>query len=149
MVQRPFGGPAQVLDYLGRYTHRVAINNHRIKNIADGKVTFTAKNRKKNKTYPVTLEAKEFLRRFTLHILPSGFMKIRAFGFLSNTNKKEALKTIRKSLDVNPPPEPDEDEPQETTAEKILRLTGIDVAHCPKCKTKLISGPLPLPERPP
>ena len=62
-AKRPFGGPAQVLEYLGRYTHRVAINNHRITNIADGKVTFTARNRKKNKTYLVTLKANEFLRR--------------------------------------------------------------------------------------
>jgi len=147
-AKRPFGGPAQVFDYLGRYTHRVAISNHRIKNIADGKVTFTVKDRKKNKTRPVTLNANEFLRRFTLHILPSGFMKIRFFGFLANTNKKQALITIRTSLGTEPPPEPD-NEPSETSAEKILRLTGLDVTQCPKCKTKLISGPLPLPERPP
>ena len=148
-AKRPFGGPAQVLEYLGRYTHRVAINNHRIENIAHGKVTFTAKNRKKNKTYPVTLETDEFLRRFTLHILPSNFMKIRFFGFLANTNKKQALKTIRTSLGMQPPPEPPDDEPKETSAEKILRLTGLDVARCPKCEGKLITCPLPLPERPP
>lgn len=148
-AKRPFGGPAQVLDYLGRYTHRVAINNHRIKNIAGGKVTFSAKNRKKDKTYPVELDAFEFIRRFTLHILPPGFMKIRSFGFLANTNKKEALKTIRKSLGMQPPPEPPEDEEPETAAERIKRLTGLDIEHCPKCKSKLIAGPLPLPERPP
>jgi len=148
-AKRPFGGPAQVLDYLGRYTHRVAINNHRITNVADGKVTFTAKNRKKDKTYRVTLGAFEFIRRFTLHILPPNFMKIRFFGFLANTNKKQALKTIRKSIGQEPPPEPAEDEPKESTAEKILRLTGLDVTRCPKCKTKLVASPLPLPPRPP
>jgi len=148
-AKRPFGGPAQVLDYLGRYTHRVAINNHRIQNMADGNVTFTAKNRKKNKTDPVTLKASEFLRRFTLHILPPGFMKIRAYGFLANTNKKQALTTIHTSLGMQPPPEPDDDEPKETTPEKILRLTGLDVARCPKCKGKLIACPLPSPQRPP
>lgn len=67
MVHRPFGGPAQVFDYLGRYTHRVAINNHRIHHVGDGKVVFTAKNRKKKKTYPVTLNAFEFIRRFCRH----------------------------------------------------------------------------------
>jgi hypothetical protein len=148
-AKRPFGGPAQVLDYLGRYTHRVAINNHRITNIEDGKVTFTARNRKKDKTYSVVLDAEEFIRRFTLHILPPGFMKIRAYGFLANTIKKEALKTIHTSLGMQPPPEPVEDEPEENTAEKILRLTGLDIAHCPKCKTKLARGSLPLIQRPP
>jgi hypothetical protein len=148
-AKRPFGGPAQVLDYLGRYTHRVAIGNHRIKNIADGQVTFTAKNRKKDKTYRVTLDAEEFIRRFTLHILPPGFQKIRCFGFLANASKKAALKTIRASLGMPPPPEPREDEPKETPAEKILRLTGLDIARCPKCRTKLVACPLPLPQRPP
>jgi hypothetical protein len=148
-AKRPFGGPAQVLDYLGRYTHRVAINNHRIKNIADGKVTFTARNRKKEKTYPVPLDAHEFIRRFLLHILPPGFMKIRFYGFLSHPNKKQALATIRKSLNQPPPAEPSEDEPEETSAEKILRLTGLDICHCPNCGGKLIQASLPLPPRPP
>ncbi len=148
-AKRPFGGPAQVLEYLGRYTHRVAISNHRIESIAHGKVTFTAKNRKKGTTYPVVLEAAEFLRRFTLHILPPNFMKIRFFGFLSNTNKRWALKTIRTSLGMQPPTEPTADEPKETTAEKILRLTGLDVARCPKCEGKLIACPLPPPKHPP
>jgi len=143
-AKRPFGGPAQVFDYLGRYTHRVAINNHRIKNIAGGKVTFTAKDRKKKKTYPVELDAEEFIRRFTLHILPPNFMKIRAFGFLANTNKKEALATIRTSLGMQVPPEHDEDEPKETSAEKILRLTGLDITKCPKCGGRLVPGPIPL-----
>jgi hypothetical protein len=143
----PFGGPAQVLEYLGRYTHRVAISNHRIQKIADNKITFTAKNRKKGKTYPVTLNAIEFLRRFTLHILPSGFKKIRFYGFLANTNKKQALQTIRTSLGQQPPSK--DETPQETPAEKILRLTHLDIARCPQCKTTLIVGPLPQPKPPP
>ena len=76
-------------------------------------------------------------------------MKIRCYGFLANTNKKEALITIRTSLGMQPPPEPPEDESKETSAERILRLTGLDIARCPKCKTKLVARPLPLPERPP
>jgi predicted RNA-binding Zn-ribbon protein involved in translation (DUF1610 family) len=143
-AKRPFGGPAQVLDYLGRYTHRVAINNHRIKNIKDGNVTFTAKNRKKDKTYPVVLDAIEFIRRFTLHILPPGFMKIRSYGFLHNTVKRKALPIIRQSLGMPPPPAPDKEQEKETTAEKILRLTGLDITRCPKCGDKLESGPLPV-----
>ena len=144
-AKRSFGGPEQVLEYLGRYTHRVAISNHRIQNIADGKVTFTARNREKETTYPVTLDAHKFIHRFLLHILPPGFMKIRFYGFLSHTNKRQALHTIRRALDVEPPPAP----PEETIAEKIKRLTGIDVNHCPKCHGKLIQVCLPLPPRPP
>ena len=143
-AKRPFGGPAQVFDYLGRYTHRVAIGNHRITNIAEGKVAFTAKNREKKKTYRVELDALEFIRRFTLHILPPGFMKIRSYGFLSNSVKKEALATIRTSLGMQPLPEPGEGKPEETTAEKILRLTGFDITKCPNCGGKLVPGPLPL-----
>lgn len=137
-AKRPFGGPAQVLEYLGRYTHRVAIHNHRIKEIADGKVTFTARNRKKNKTYPVTLPAHEFIRRFLLHILPSGFVKIRFYGFLAHTNKREALHKIRAALEAEPPPPPAAEPPQE----KIERITGLDVTHCPNCHQHLIRIPL-------
>ena len=131
-AKRPFGGPAQVLEYLGRYSHR-------IQNITDGKITFTARNRKKETTYPVTLPAHEFIRRFLLHILPPRFVKIRFYGFLSHTNKKAALKTIRTALHAEPPPAP----PEETTAEKINRITGIDVSHCPKCHGVLVQAALP------
>ena len=148
-AKRPFGGPDQVLEYLGRYTHRVAINNHRIKSIANGNVTFTARNRKKETTYPVTLKAHEFIRRFLLHILPPNFMKIRFYGFLSHSNQKQALVTIRKSLGQAQPEPPSEDQLEETTAEKILRLTGLDVCHCPNCGGKLIQSSLPIPPRPP
>jgi len=143
-AKRPFGGPAQVFDYLGRYTHRVAIHNYRIKNIENGKVTFSAKNRKKKKIYSVTLDAHEFIHRFCLHILPPGFHKIRFFGFLAHTNRKEALKTIRHSIGQPPPPQPDAEAPKETGAQKILRLTGLDITRCPKCGGKLLSVPLPL-----
>jgi len=144
-AKRPFGGPQQVFDYLGRYTHRVAINNHRIKNIAEGQVTFSALNRKKNKTYPVKLEAHEFIRRFLLHILPPRFVKIRFYGFLAHTNKKEALETIRTALNVEPPSAP----PEETPAEKIERITGINVTRCPKCHGELITTELPKTARSP
>jgi len=96
--------------------------------------------RKKEKTYPVVLEPFEFIRRFLLHILPPGFMKIRFYGFLSHTNKKQALSLIRKSLNQAPPAAPTDDELKETAAEKILRLTGLDIAHCPKCGEKLVQA---------
>jgi len=143
-AKRPFGGPAQVFDYLGRYTHRVAINNHRIQHVGGGKVTFTAKDRKKNRTRRVELDALEFIRRFTLHILPPGFQKIRAYGFLSNSVKKELLQTIRKSLGQAPPPEPPEDEDPGSAAERIKRLTGLDITRCPNCGGRLVPGPIPL-----
>ena len=131
-AKRPFAGPEQVLEYLGRYTHRVAISNNRIVSIDDGKVTFTYRDRQRNNELrSMTLDAREFIRRFLLHVLPSGFMKIRYFGFLSHTNKKEQIPLIRKLID------PDADLPEkisETVCEMMLRLTGEDITCCPKCK---------------
>jgi hypothetical protein len=99
----PFGGPEQVLKYLSRYTHRVAISNHRILSIADGNVTFRwndyAHGNKKKK---MTLTACEFLRRFVMHILPKGFVRIRHFGFLANRQRKTLLEVCRRLLFVPP-----------------------------------------------
>jgi hypothetical protein len=131
-AKRPFAGPQQVLEYLGRYTHRVAISNNRIISIDNGRVTFTYRDRQKdNEIKKMTLVADEFIRRFLLHVLPKGLMKIRYFGFLSHTNKKEQVPLIRNLID-----------PQATLPEKInesinemmLRLTGIDITCCPQCK---------------
>ncbi|VAW30731.1 Mobile element protein [hydrothermal vent metagenome] len=81
--KHPFFGPQQVIEYLGRYTHRVAISNHRVQSIENGTVTFTAKDyRNKGKKYMVTLTDQEFIRRFSQHILPKGFPKIRHYGIL-------------------------------------------------------------------
>jgi len=131
-IKRPFAGPKQVLEYLGRYTHRVAISNNRILSIDDGKVTFTYRDRQRNSQIrKMTLGAQEFIRRFLLHVLPPGFMKIRYFGFLSHTNKNEQIPLIRKLID------PDAELPEkisETVCEMMLRLTGEDITCCPKCK---------------
>ena len=127
----PFAGPEQVLEYLGRYTHRVAISNNRIVSILNGKVTFTYRDRKKKETREMTVEADEFIRRFLLHILPRGFMKIRYFGFLAHKNKKKAIPILRKLIN------PDAKLPvqiKETIQEMMLRLTGTDITCCPKCK---------------
>ena len=127
----PFAGPEQVLDYLGRYTHRVAISNHRIVDVKNGKVTFQYRNRKDKDTLKVmTLEADEFIRRFLLHVLPNGFMRIRHFGFLANRRKKKDLSRCRELLGLSAQlREPTE----KTNRELMLELTGIDLAKCPCC----------------
>jgi hypothetical protein len=121
-----------VLDYLGRYTHRVAISNNRIICIDNGRVTFTYRDRKNdNEIKKMTLDADEFIRRFLLHVLPKGLIKIRYFGFLAHTNKKKDIPLIRKLID------PDAISPEkskETINEMMLRLTGIDITCCPVCK---------------
>jgi len=131
-AKRPFAGPQQVLEYLGRYTHRVAISNNRIIGIDNGRITFTYKDRQKDDEIKImTLDADEFIRRFLLHVLPKGFMKIRYFGFLAHTNKKELIPLIRKLIDSDATlPE----KINESVKEMMLRLTGIDISCCPQCK---------------
>jgi hypothetical protein len=91
-AKRPFGGPEHVLRYLGAYTHRVAISNHRLVNLADGNVTFRWRDSAHgNKKKLMSLPADEFLRRFLLHLLPRGFVRIRNFGFLANRNRARLL----------------------------------------------------------
>jgi predicted Zn-ribbon and HTH transcriptional regulator len=131
-AKRPFAGPSQVLEYLGRYTHRVAITNNRILSIDNGKVIFTYRDRQDNNTIkPMPLAAEEFIRRFLLNIFPYGFMKIRYFGFLAHTNKKQAVALIRRLID---PTMKVPEKIKETISEMMLRLTGKDITCCPKCK---------------
>lgn len=131
-AKRPFAGPEQVLEYLGRYTHRIAISNHRIQSIDNGKIVFKYRDRTNdNELKTMTVSANEFIRRFLLHVLPEGFMKIRYCGFLSNKNKGEAIPLIRRLID------PDMKWPEtekETVLEIIFRLTGEDITCCPECK---------------
>jgi len=131
-AKRPFAGPEQVLGYLGRYTHRIAISNHRIQSIDNGKVVFTYRDRANdNELKTMTVSANEFIRRFLLHVLPEGFMKIRYFGFLSNRNKGEAIQLIRSLIDFEMEwPE----KVKETVIEMLFRLTGEDITCCPECK---------------
>lgn len=130
----PFGGPEQVLDYLGRYTHRVAISNDRLVRLEDGKVTFRWKDyRQRNKQKLMTLKAEEFIRRFLLHVLPRGFVRIRHFGFLANRHRETKLALCRELLGA-----PQADPPQSSTAGdwKILfeMLTGRSFTLCPACR---------------
>lgn len=131
-AKRPFAGPEQVLEYLGRYTHRVAISNHRILSIDDGKITFAYKDRNDhNKTKSMTLKADEFIRRFLLHVLPNRFMKIRYFGFMFHRERQNNIQLIRQFID----PDGQYDEKTEETVQEImLRLTGVDITLCPHCQ---------------
>jgi hypothetical protein len=98
-AKRPFGGPKQVIEYLGRYTHKIAISNHRIISISDTTVTFRYKDyRDESKNKVMTLESKEFIRRFSLHILPKGFPRIRHYGILSSKRKQKTLPIIHEQL---------------------------------------------------
>lgn len=128
-VRDPVKSPEHVLEYLARYTHRVAIANSRIRAIKDGRVTFTAKDRKKNKTESVTITAVEFIRRFLLHSLPKGFVRIRHYGFLANRNRKEHLDAIRDLMGLSAPPE----KKVASLEEMMLQLTGTDITTCPCC----------------
>lgn len=122
-AKRPFGNTGSVIEYLGRYTHKVAISNSRIKSIGKGEVAFTYKDYKQNgRKRTMTLSAKEFIRRFGLHILPQGFVRIRHYGILSGTWKRERLPKIQRQLGVKL------QSPQ--LPEKKTRLH-----RCPHCKT--------------
>jgi hypothetical protein len=128
-VRNPVKCPEHVLEYLARYTHRVAIANSRIKLLKDGMVTFTAKDRKKNRTASVTISAVEFIRRFLLHSLPKGFVRIRHYGFLANRIRRANLKLIRKWLKLPTKPA----KSQASLEQMMLQLTGTDITTCPCC----------------
>ena len=131
-AKSPCSGPEKVLEYLGRYTHKVAISNYRIKSFKNGKVVFTWKDRAHNNTIKeMKLDATEFIRRFLLHVLPRGFKKIRHFGFLSPRYKKNNIKIIRALVqdDGQEFTQPD----IESLEDMMQRLTGINIKACPKC----------------
>ena len=128
-VRDPVKRPEHVLEYLARYTHRVAIANNRIKKLENGMVSFTIKNRKENRTETITITAVEFIRRFLLHSLPIGFVRIRHYGFMANRNRNKNLNAIRQLIGASTP-----DEKEVATLEEImLQLTGTDITTCPCC----------------
>jgi hypothetical protein len=131
----PFAGPQQVVDYVGRYTHRVAISNHRLVDIEDGQVKFNWRDyRDNNQQKTMTLSADEFIRRFLLHVLPSGFHRIRYYGFLGNRHRKEKLERCRQLLGMAPPQEsPAEPATPEDYRDRYERLTGRSLRECPVC----------------
>jgi hypothetical protein len=127
--------PSRWRDYVGRYTHRVAISNNRLLDIADGQVCFRYKDyRHDAQQKTMTLEAEEFIRRFLLHVLPPGFQRIRYYGFLGNRYRKEKLARCRHLLGM---PAYEGDEPAQAAApdyrERYEALTGVSLRRCPVC----------------
>jgi Putative transposase len=130
----PFAVPQSVIEYLGRYTHKVAISNHRICSMnEDGTVTFEYKDYSdEGRKKLMTLEAQEFIRRFSEHILPKGFTKIRTYGYLANRNRKERIKVILTGMKL-PLHKGLVKVPLEV---QLLERYGIDMGECPLCKGK-------------
>lgn len=162
-AKRPFGGPEQVFEYLGRYTHRTGISNQRLISMDGEGVCFATKGGRR-----ITLEPQEFIRRFLLHVLPPGFVKIRHYGLWAPGRVQQQLEQAQKLLAEAQPPAPpapgpkrvlqESQDPEEESeslaqdpkeledfAQKLLRLCGVDVTLCPKClKGRLARKPLPL-----
>jgi Putative transposase/Transposase zinc-binding domain len=145
-AKAPFAGPQQVLDYVGRYTHRVAISNNRLLDIEDGQVQFRYKDYRDGSQQKVmTLSPDEFIRRFLLHVLPDGFQRIRYYGFLSNRHREEKLERCRQLLGLEsahsatPATEPPKD-----YRDRYEELTGVSLRLCPVCRRgQMIRVPLP------
>ena len=131
----PFAGPEHVLAYLGRYTHRVALSNDRLLAVLDGRVRFRWRDYADGDRVKVMeLEVDEFLRRFLLHVVPDGFVRIRHFGLLANRRRAAALAQCRVLLRQPPPPV----ELPETVRDLMLRVTGLDIERCPVCQQGLL-----------
>jgi hypothetical protein len=128
----PFGGPKQVLEYLGRYTHRVAISNNRLREFSEGAVMFAWKDyRHESRNKTMSLDAHEFIRRFLLHVLPSGFQRIRHYGLLANRYRELRLNQCRDLLAAPAPVVVPLD--AEDYRDRYLRLTGVSLRDCPHC----------------
>lgn len=125
-AKRPFGNPKNVIEYIGRYTHKIAISNHRITNIENGKVTFSFKDYREGATKKeMTLEAIEFIRRFSMHILPKRFVRIRHYGILSSTCKKVSIPEIKKQLPQKP-----------EVKKEANQMQLFNSKICPNCNTE-------------
>jgi Putative transposase/Transposase zinc-binding domain len=135
-AKRPFAGPAQVLDYVGRYTHRVAISNNRLVSIEGGRVRFRWKDyRDNNRQKTMSLQAGEFIRRFLIHVLPDGFHRIRYFGFLGNCHRARKLALCRELLRMAPAAPAD---PPADYRDRYQALTGMSLRQCPYCLTGIM-----------
>lgn len=132
-AKQPFAGPEQVLDYLGRYTHRVAIANNRLLSVTETAVCFRYKDYAHgNRRKVMALDPQEFIRRFLMHVLPSGFMRIRHYGLLANRAKGKKLAATRAALGQPPPAATTK---TESVEEFWLRVAALDIHQCPYCKT--------------
>ncbi|MFA6808690.1 MAG: transposase, partial [Eubacteriales bacterium] len=141
-IKEPFSNTTKVMEYLGRYTHRVAISNQRIVNIREGKVSFKWKDyADKSKNKIMVLDGEEFIRRFLLHILPENFMKIRHYGILSNRSRKAKLGKCQEIFKLKQQPVV-----KISWQELLLKLKGIDVTVCPSCgKGQMVKRELLVP----
>jgi hypothetical protein len=129
----PMAGPAQVLRYLGRYTHRIAIANERLVALTDGVVTFRYRDRKcGDARRTLSLQATDFVHRFLLHVVPHGFVRVRHFGLQANGCRSRLIARARQLLDAPTPPQPDHTE-RESWQDLYRRLTGRDPSRCPYC----------------
>src|SRR5699024_4202459 len=134
-AKRPFGGPGQVMEYLGRYTHKIAITAHRILEIDEAAQTirFAYKDYRKRGTKEIhkemTLSIQEFIRRFEQHFLPKGFVKIRHYCYLRPHNQSKRIKEIFALLKLPPPPP----KVQVPVSVRMMESFGIDIFQCPKC----------------
>jgi len=132
-AKKPFAGPQQVLDYVGRYTHRVAIANNRLLDIENRQVHFRYKDyRDGGQQKTMTLSADEFIRRFLLHVLPDGFHRIRYYGFLGNRYRQEKLQQCRQLLGMIRETTPDQSTPRDYR-DRYQALTGSSLWECPVC----------------
>lgn len=130
-AKQPFAGPQQVLAYLARYTHRIAISNDRLLSNADGNVRFRYRDRRRgNRPRTMTLPRDEFLRRFLLHVLPTGFMRIRHFGLFANRARTAKLAAARAALQQPVPETP----VAETPVDFMRRVRGVDITRCVHCR---------------
>jgi hypothetical protein len=158
-AKRPFAGPEQVLDYAGRYTHRVAISNNRLESMDGANVRFRWKDYRDNsKQKTMTLTGEEFIRRFLLHVVPKGFQRIRYYGFLANRSRKEKLARCRQllaNLTPTQPPEPQSIELPKDYRDLYEDLTGASLRECPACHhghmividaVKPVPRPVPFPD---
>ncbi len=143
----PFAGPEHLLAYLGRYTHRVALSNHRLVAFTDGHVRFRWRDYADGEREKILdLDVDEFLRRFLLHIVPDRFVRIRHFGLLANRRRRATLAQCRTLLAHRPSPPT----PHESVRDLMLRVTGVDIERCPVCQHGLlrrieILAPAPAP----
>jgi hypothetical protein len=135
-AKRPFAGPQQVLDYVGRYTHRVAISNNRLLDIEGDQVQFKWKDyRHGDQIKTMTLSADEFIRRFLMHVMPNGFHRIRYYGFLGNRYRHQKLAQCRRLLGMQTAERPaDSPKPEKDYHERYEELTGRSLRQCPHCQ---------------
>jgi hypothetical protein len=134
-AKRPFAGPAQVLDYVGRYTHRVAISNNRLVSIEGDRVRFRWKDYRDNQQKIMSLQAGEFIRCFLIHVLPDGFHRIRYFGYLGNCHRARKLALCRELLRMAPAAPAD---PPADYRDRYAALTGMSLRQCPYCLTGIM-----------